>query len=92
MTCVRCGGGAADPRQIIEFVERAEKAGVPVERLRKPLGVHDWVLYDWTMPGFARTHTKGAESTQRYGVERLASFLQAAVDERAALRADPDKV
>ena len=38
-------------RQIIEFVERAEKAGVPVERLRKPLGVHDWILYDWTMPG-----------------------------------------
>jgi len=77
---------------IIQFVERAEKAGVPIERLRKPLGVHDWILYDWTMPGFATTHTRGVESTQRYGVERLASFLEACTDEKAALRASDTKV
>ncbi|KAK4049149.1 hypothetical protein OIV83_004332 [Microbotryomycetes sp. JL201] len=75
-TLVSWGGKEVFADDIEHFIAESEKAGVSPQRLVKPLGAHDWVLYDSFIPGVWDTYTKGPDREKSYNVQAVASFLQ----------------
>ncbi|KAM0786498.1 hypothetical protein ACM66B_001956 [Microbotryomycetes sp. NB124-2] len=75
-TLVSWGGKEVFADDIEHFLQETEKAGVAPQRLVKPLGAHDWVLYDSFIPGIWNTFTKGPDRDWNYNVQAVASFLQ----------------
>ncbi|GAA5909366.1 hypothetical protein JCM8208_005718 [Rhodotorula glutinis] len=58
-----------------ELYKQLDQAGVEPAKLYKELGIHDWVLHDWSLPLSWRTKTKGAEGSFYYGRDRVVDLL-----------------
>ncbi|KDE05364.1 hypothetical protein MVLG_04276 [Microbotryum lychnidis-dioicae p1A1 Lamole] len=57
-------------------VDAMEKAGIAPVRLVKELGIHDWIIYDSSVPGLWKTKTGGREDDPHYNVLVASEFLQ----------------
>ncbi|SCV74956.1 BQ2448_7985 [Microbotryum intermedium] len=75
-TAVSWGGKELLADDVAQVVDEMEKAGVALVRLVKELGVHDWIVYDSTVPGLWKTKTGGREDDPNYNVLVTADFLQ----------------
>ncbi|GAA5971407.1 hypothetical protein JCM21900_006794 [Sporobolomyces salmonicolor] len=60
----------------IDLLVRAlKKASVAPVKLCKPLGSHDFILFDLIIPGSSVVKTGGEESKSDYGLRKVADFL-----------------
>ncbi|KAL8287572.1 hypothetical protein RQP46_003430 [Phenoliferia psychrophenolica] len=88
-TMVMWGGKEIFCDDVVEFAEKLASAGVNPVKVCKPLGVHDWILFDLSVPGVYITKSKGPDSKRSWGLEQLGDFLQdTAMRVRKASRAE----
>ncbi|SCZ87806.1 BZ3500_MvSof-1268-A1-R1_Chr2-3g05274 [Microbotryum saponariae] len=60
-TLISWGGMEVFNDDIEEIFKRMEKAGVAPAKSFKPLGAHDWILFDSFIPGLHKTHSFGPD-------------------------------
>ncbi|SCV74955.1 BQ2448_7984 [Microbotryum intermedium] len=75
-TLVSWGGMEVFNDDIEEIFKRMNKAGVEPAKLFKPLGAHDWILYDSFIPGLYKTHSFGPDRVATHNISVVADFLQ----------------
>ncbi|BGP17632.1 hypothetical protein JCM10213_001283 [Rhodosporidiobolus nylandii] len=76
-TLVTWGGKEIFADDVTAFVEALKDVGVAPTELVKPLGVHDWVLFDSIVPSAAKDKLGGEQAKPDYGIRMVADFMQA---------------
>ncbi|GAA5825122.1 hypothetical protein JCM11251_006106 [Rhodosporidiobolus azoricus] len=74
-TLITWGGKEIFSDDVVDFVEALEKAGVAPVKLCKPLGMHDWNIFDSFLPCAARDKNGGEQSSSTYAVSKVADFF-----------------
>ncbi|KAL8287450.1 hypothetical protein RQP46_003308 [Phenoliferia psychrophenolica] len=75
-TMVAWGGKEAICEDVEDLVAKLESAGVQPRSLCKPLGVHDWILFEESIPGLWITRETGPSRERNWGMDQLGNFLQ----------------
>ncbi|KDE05363.1 hypothetical protein MVLG_04275 [Microbotryum lychnidis-dioicae p1A1 Lamole] len=75
-TLISWGGMEVFNDDIEEIFKRMEKAGVAPAKSFKPLGAHDWILFDSFIPGLHKTHSFGPDRVATHNISVVADFLQ----------------
>ncbi|GAA5902011.1 hypothetical protein JCM5296_007554 [Sporobolomyces johnsonii] len=74
-TMITWGGMEIFSDDVELLVKALKEAGVAPVELCKPLGSHDFILFDLIVPGSSKVKTGGEESKSDYGVRKIADFL-----------------
>ncbi|GAA6003761.1 hypothetical protein JCM10207_003586 [Rhodosporidiobolus poonsookiae] len=64
------------------FFEVLVKADVKPEKLFKPLGVHDWLLHDYSAPGSWKSKSTGPDREFSFGLNSFCDFLERIAGDR----------
>ncbi|BGP25756.1 hypothetical protein JCM10295v2_004693 [Rhodotorula toruloides] len=78
-TLVSWGGKEIFADDIVAFVEALKRACVHPTELVKPLGSHDWALFDAIVPFASRDKHGGQQARPYWGLGKVADFLAAQV-------------
>ncbi|GAB00048.1 uncharacterized protein L969DRAFT_20322 [Mixia osmundae IAM 14324] len=78
------GGREIFRDDIVEWTGKLDRADCDYETLVKPLGSHDWLLYDFTIPGLHITNSTGPDRRLMWGVESVADYMCTLTDARTA--------
>ncbi|GAA6028717.1 hypothetical protein JCM8097_007360 [Rhodosporidiobolus ruineniae] len=81
-TFVSWGGKEIFADDIEDFANVLDEAGVAPHKLVKPLGTHDWPLFDTMLPITARDRLGGEQSQSGYAVRKISEWLVERVKEK----------
>lgn len=70
------GGKEIMADDIASFARMLEEAEIPIKRLKKELSVHDWILFEPSIPWLKNNKGKGPDTKPDWGVNHVADFLQ----------------
>ncbi|KAM0750666.1 alpha/beta-hydrolase [Meredithblackwellia eburnea MCA 4105] len=75
-TMVIWGGKEIFNDDVVEFVNTLEAAGIEPFKLCKQYGSHDWIMYDYSIPGISVTNALGDDREFNWGAEAMCDFFQ----------------
>ncbi|GAA5972066.1 hypothetical protein JCM11641_002482 [Rhodosporidiobolus odoratus] len=80
-TLLTWGGKEIFADDISAFSDALKKVGVAPQEFVKPLGIHDWVIFDTFVPGSAKDKNGGEQAKGDYAIRQVTEFVVARAKE-----------